>query len=878
MTPYYNAYAAPYVDAARPYYDVLDKKLIGPTTAYGMKYGAPRLAQAQAFSQAQWEKSIQPRVSKLSGAIQEQYTQKLAPYVKTFVNSTGPYYAIARDSALQTYYASILPTYNALQPYAQQGYEVINKFAVDTGIPYAQWAWTTSAVFLDRTVWPKIRVLYGENVEPQLVRIGERLGRYRDEKKLQATVDEIEMYVMRLFLSFQNMAGISVLKLSRSSSASSASSTLSSISSSIASVHATEVAPSSTVAPPSSQVPSVQPSVKTPMSDQEIRDNARRVVSTDLKTLQEKFAKAADEGSDELDERITEITDRALQNQAQGVGEAHLIQLEETIKSELKRLKSNIISIIKKSSDLETSEKDLTAAVRKAGSAIKDKAQAIRVWRKSYDLEMNTLVSQAATDTFEIIDHIRDLGLQEIGMRWAWTEGITHKDWTKYHAMKTKFDEWRKDVEEVATTHPGLAKAREASEDIENRAMDMAEDAVKELTRLKETGRWKISAGDTSDDFSPKYMPAAAAVADQEILDTVSEASEAVAGTSQRTIESISSAASSSIMDAASSASSAAASQVDNVEILVAEAGKGASSVASSISSSFLDTPQGSVESIASVTKSSDSSLADKAPSPIIGTQQGNAESVLLAAQATASSVADKESSSLIGTLQGSIESIASVASNSASSLAAKMSSSGIGTKPGVVENASSTISSAASALSEAIPVDDVRRSASSVSSVASSSLFSGSSKAASSASSASSLASKSTSSISKDISSSSSSASMIASKKVLGGAMAQFVEAKQIIYEDVLEGDDDSSYSEKMQSMASEAGDKFSDLTKAVSEALLMPTTTQGSVESITSLAAEQYSKALSAASVAYYGTQQGIRESIASVASSRYADAVAA
>jgi hypothetical protein len=193
LTPYYDAYAAPYVDATRPYYDVLHKKLVTPAAAYSKKYGAPRLAQAQAFSQAQWETSIQPRVSKFSGMAQQKYAQNLAPHVETVVNATAPYYAIARDSALQTYYGSILPTYNALPPYAEQGYGVINKFAVETGIPYAQWAWTTGVVFLDRTVWPKIRVLYGENVEPQLVRIGERLGRYRDGKKLQAAVDEIEM-------------------------------------------------------------------------------------------------------------------------------------------------------------------------------------------------------------------------------------------------------------------------------------------------------------------------------------------------------------------------------------------------------------------------------------------------------------------------------------------------------------------------------------------------------------------------------------------------------------------------------------------------------------------------------------------------------------
>jgi hypothetical protein len=72
---------------------------------------------------------------------------------------------------------------------------VANDFAFNTAIPYSQWAWTTTTVFLDRTVWPKLRILYGENVEPQLVRIGERLGRYRDGKKLKAVIDKVDRFV-----------------------------------------------------------------------------------------------------------------------------------------------------------------------------------------------------------------------------------------------------------------------------------------------------------------------------------------------------------------------------------------------------------------------------------------------------------------------------------------------------------------------------------------------------------------------------------------------------------------------------------------------------------------------------------------------------------
>lgn len=552
------------------------------------------------------------------------------------------------------------------------------------------------------------------------------------------------------------------------------------------------------------------------MSIDEAREKAQEVVQKDLKTWQEKFAKAADEGSDELDERITEITDRLTQNQAGKVGRALNIQLEETVKSSLTTLKKNILAIVKSSDDDEEKEESLATAVRKAGVSIKDKAQAIRTWRQSYDLEINVLISKASEDTFEILDHIRDLGLQEIGMRWAWLDGVTHKDWAKYHKLKTKFDEWRADVEKVVADHPGLAKARVASEGVESKAMNTAEAAAMELASIKETGRWKISTSDTSDDWSPKIMPAAAVNAGQKILKKVNEASEAVVGTSQGTIESVASVATSSASDVLSSVQSAA----------------------SSLSSTIVGTPQGSIESVVSAASASASSLVDQASSSVIGTQQGAVESVTSVLKETASSIADQASSSALGTSQGTIESVASVVSASASSLSAEVSSSVIGSEPGVVEQATGSVKSAAS------------------------------------------IATESVSEISSSVSSAASSASSKASKKVWGGAEAQFVEAKQIIFDDVIEDieTDDDTYSQQIQSMASAAGDKYADITNAVSEALLKPTTTGGTVETVTALAADKYSSALSAASVALYGSSQGAGESIGSVVSSKYADAVSA
>jgi hypothetical protein len=339
---------------------------------------------------------------------------------------------------------------------------------------------------------------------------------------------------------------------------------------------------------------------KTTLSEQETRAKAQEIVTNDLKTWQEKFAKAADEGSDELEQRMTEVTQKLIEGQAQGVGKALTIQLEETVKSSLKGLKSSVISIIKNNEDIEESEEEINTAVRKAGIAIKDKAQAVRTWRQSFDDETNSLVSQAASDTFEILDYIRDMGLQEIGMRWAWTDGITHKDWTKYHKLKGKFDDWRVDVEKVVTDHSGIGQARAASEEVETKAMEIAEGAAKELASLKETARWKLSAGDTSDDWSPKYMPAAAVKAGKDIKQKIADAQEAVAPSKQGTMESIASAATESVADAISSASS----------------------IASSVSGSIGST-QGSVESVVSVASSSAGSLANDVSSAAIGISQG---------------------------------------------------------------------------------------------------------------------------------------------------------------------------------------------------------------------------------------------------------------
>lgn len=723
VEPYYNSYAAPHVEKARPYVEKFNQEIYTPSLAYGKQsydnYGAPRIQQAQAYSQEKWANLVKPQIDTAQAQVKKQYDSNLAPQVNKASAVAAPYYTISRDSISDIYKTHILPALKASRPYADKTYALGHKITVETVLPYTQSAWSSTVFFFDHTIWPKLRVLYGDNVEPQLVRIGERLGRYRDARKLKAVMEEND-------------------------SSSQLSSTSSSISSVVASI-APDQTHSSTMTTDSSAA-NTPPS----MTPEEEAKQTREKIESDLKNWQEKFAKAADKGTEDLEERVREITDRQIKSQVHGVGEALVVQLEETSRSELAKLKKEIKALANSlpeqydDTDLGSASLSLSKATRQAGVTVKDKAQTLRTWKENFDKETQSLVYAASESTLDVIDNIRDLGLQEIGLRWAQMEGVTYKDWSKYHEVKKTFDEWRQKVEAVAKDHEGLQKAKEAGEEIESRGMASAEQTAKELARLKEVGQWKIEAGDISDDFSTKYMPADTAARAQKVIDNAKSVSEHVIGTSQGTVESAISEATTKALDAASSASSVA-----------------------------------------------------------VGTEPGVVEQATSSVADIASGVSGTASEAIVGTPKPKTESIVSAAKDKADQIASEASETVNGTP-----------------------------------------------------------------------------APSQASKRVYGGAMAQNVGEQKPILDDVISDDDndDATYSEKMQDMVNQAGDKFADVTKAVSEALFKAGTTQGTAESVSSVADGQYSKALAAASSVLYGTETGAVESATSVAAGNYAKAVEA
>lgn len=340
--------------------------------------------------------------------------------------------------------------------------------------------------------------------------------------------------------------------------------------------------------------------------ESDIRKTARETVAEDLKAWQEKYAKAADEGAAEIESRVEEIAKRVVRRQARTTGKSLLEDLQQSMVTELAALRQDIQTIVAESQSEDAStqaaEDKVLAAVRRAGKEVKERAQAVRTWREKYDAELQASVTKAAETHFKILDSIKDLALQKIGMKWAWMDGITYKDWAKYHQLKDRFDEWEKDLEQLIVTHPALEQAQNEGQSIEDKAMELAQSAVKELARLKQVAGWKLAANDGTDEFDSDLMKAAAETA-QKIKD-MAKASQADA---QKPAEAVMDDNAGSVSSASHVASEAVseALPVDDIETatsvvesIVSEAHDGASSF-------ILETPATSAQSFASEATSS---------------------------------------------------------------------------------------------------------------------------------------------------------------------------------------------------------------------------------------------------------------------------------
>ncbi|KAJ6180151.1 hypothetical protein N7519_010612 [Penicillium mononematosum] len=487
VTPYYDIYAAPYVDQARPYVDqarpyveVFNQQVYTPASkvaksGYG-KYGAPALKQAQVYGIEQWQHQVAPRLQNSKDKVHRLYLAEIDPYVQQSVAVVSPYYQLVNTAVLNVYQGHLVPFYARSKPFIGKAYSTGQDVLTTRVLPGAQYTWSSAVYFANSSLWPHITGLYSEQVEPQLVKIGQRLASYREGKRLRAVVEDVD-------------------------SSSTVQPVTSSTTKSQEQIHTTTTV-TSTSTPQASPQPTLTPT--------EQAQQAREKIDSDLERWQEKFALAADKGIEDLEERIGEIVSALVASSANSHGQSLYTALQSVSAEQLSSIKQRINELAgsmpeEDAPEVEEATSDLLIGeIRTSAISVRDRAHALREWSISFEDELIRRVTAAVNSTLDVLDSIRDLGLQEIGMRWAWMDGVTYKDWAKYHALKAQLEEWRNDIRNVGMNHKSVSDARAVASDILDQGMHEAEQAARELVRLKDVGIWKIAAREVSDNFETR--------------------------------------------------------------------------------------------------------------------------------------------------------------------------------------------------------------------------------------------------------------------------------------------------------------------------------------------------------------------------------------
>ena len=652
VEPYYNTYASPYVEKAKPYAEDLNKKVIAPASEFGqLKYkqlAAPRIADVKNFGQQQWETLVLPQARTAQKKAHEVYDTQLASHVEKSFAVVEPYYGRARNGIVDINEKHILPAINNTKPYLLDTYSASQGVLVDSVIPYVRWAWSTTVVFIDGTLWPHVRALYGDNVRPQLDLISDRIFRYQESRKLKASMETLDSSI--------------------------------SASSSISESTATPLL-QETLTETSEQVP-----VKTKLTAEEQIAAARDRIATDLNTWQEKFALAADKGSEDLDARVGDLIKSLIHSEVDGEGHRLLTALNKTVALEISSYKSKIVDAVSKLteessvSDVESAGKGLQDIIRKHANAVRERATALRQWHSDFEALVMRRAHASAESTLDVLDSIRDLGLQEIGMRWAWMDGVTYKDWQKYHNLRKQFDSWRDEVREVATKHEMVVSAKSVSGQLLEDAMDIASEAAQELVRLRDVAKWKVHALDSTDNFETRDLPltASAASVASNVADKVESVKSKVTGGGEPAVESV----------------IESAVEVSDVTSEVGESVSEGLDSAASITASIAEEISENVDSATEVVPSSSKVFAGamaqevKAREPVYddvvdddsAAYSEKLQSIVNDAGDRYADVSKAVSEALLGTAQGTVESVSSVATDKYSSALAAASSALYGT------------------------------------------------------------------------------------------------------------------------------------------------------------------------------------------------------
>lgn len=443
IEPYYDEYLASYVDQAAPYVISANEQYIRPARIYAVeqfeKTGRPLLIKAKDAA-----------VATLSPYAQRAYDAYLADFVATgrevydaYAPTVEKYGKIGYDYAIEKAY----PYYLISLPYLEKAWE--------QGIETAGWAGVEGKGWISRR--------WGIHVEPQLWRIQERLGL----KGLRGTrVQDGPTPPHRGNPNASDTAPENVLEESYE-----------------------DIDAKQTPGVNAKEATGEQQEKKKSSAEQ--IEAARPQVEADLESWGTKFEETGVKASADVVSQLDELCGKVMKEHGTLSTEI-MTDLEARIEKEYRDFEQGLGTLLDSPAETKYVMIGYDGLVGRTMQNLKEKQAQIK--GRTQELLMDTYQTTAKIVDAALaeMDSAHDIGMQELGMKWAWMEGVTYKDWAKYHDLKKAFGSLKTKVIRSGQGHKGLREVTDYAKSIDDAAADVLKVARIEVAKLEKLGRQRV--------------------------------------------------------------------------------------------------------------------------------------------------------------------------------------------------------------------------------------------------------------------------------------------------------------------------------------------------------------------------------------------------
>ncbi|KAK9246713.1 hypothetical protein V1506DRAFT_456525 [Lipomyces tetrasporus] len=406
LTPFYDKSIAPYAEPA------LERIQMGYAT-----YAEPVVERAASVAKSQYNLYAAPYVTKVEGAIMNQYDDKARPHVEKVVGM-----------ARVVYEDKLVPLWKSSQPYISKAQQRANLAAVHSkyvirqqvgpvvekmmtrGCELTEVSWAKVVKFYNDVIVVNALQLYFDHVEPAVLRVRDRIfskvvgdnedaGDWDDEEtdeegEAESEEDDIESVIT---------------------------STITRTVSRIATGAITSAYP----ADAGKQTPEITPPAE-PI-DPEVAEHQLEI-EKDIILWTSKFRTAGKNAVSTFSMDLDALFQSAQESLSKSA-EHNLLRAQNDMESIIDAADASQLSVI---TTILAAKADVVRrhATEAANAVLKD-AESIR------------------SSTLDIFKTVTDVGLQELGRKWAFMEGITWQDWKEYRTLKSMADDFAQVIVEI---------------------------------------------------------------------------------------------------------------------------------------------------------------------------------------------------------------------------------------------------------------------------------------------------------------------------------------------------------------------------------------------------------------------------------------------